>query len=559
MARFDYVARIRLYSGVVLYIYVVTHLLNHALGLVSLAAMEAGRIPFLAVWRSLPGTALLTASLVAHAVLALYTLYERRTLRMPGPEAEQVISGLVLPPLLAAHVIGNRGLHEAFALNDTYAWVLLNICVVDPVEGVKQAVALVVAWIHGTLGIRRYLMLRPWFGRCREILFASALLVPTLALLGFVQGGREAAARMADTAWFADQRAAINWPGAEALAWYGTVLQASLAAMAVALLTVFAARALRTVRQRRMGLVTLAYPGGRRILVPRGTSVLEASRINGIPHASVCGGRGRCSTCRVRVETGPVALPEASEDEQRVLHRVGAPDDVRLACQLRPEGDVTVTPLLPSTATTREAFSRARYLAGEEREIAVLFADLRSFTRFCEGRLPFDVVFILNQYFHVMGRAIEDAGGRVDKYIGDGIMALFGVEDGPEAGCRNALAAAAGMARALRGLNEHLGHDFEEPLRMGLGIHTGAAIVGEMGYGDIKSLTAMGDAVNTASRLETATKEFGCRLVASCAVADRAGIDLGRYPRRDIEVRGRSEPVAVFLIDDGVESLDGRA
>ena len=91
--------------------------------------------------------------------------------------------------------------------------------------------------------------------------------------------------------------------------------------------------------------------------------------------------------------------------------------------------------------------------------------------------------------------------------------------------------------------------DLDEPFRMGIGIYAGPAIVGEMGYGAATGITAIGDAVNTASRLETMTKEFQAQLVVSQDVAERADIDLSAYPRHEIEVRGREEPVAVRVID----------
>ena len=193
---------------------------------------------------------------------------------------------------------------------------------------------------------------------------------------------------------------------------------------------------------------------------------------------------------------------------------------------------------------------RPSYLQGSEREIAVLFADLRSFTQFAEAKLPYDVVFALNQYFRGMGQAVEAAGGHLDKFIGDGVMALFGVEDDLELGCRQALAAAAGMAQALEHLNEQLRHDLDQPLRMGIGVHAGAAIVGEMGYGPATSVTAVGDIVNTASRLETMTKEFTVQAVISSFVAERAGADLSAFEVRQITVRGRAETMAVHLVPD---------
>src|SRR5208283_2937786 len=105
-----------------------------------------------------------------------------------------------------------------------------------------------------------------------------------------------------------------------------------------------------------------------------------------------------------------------------------------LACQLRPHGAVDVTPLLPPFAVAADGRRRVDFAQGSEREVAILFADIRGFTALSEGRLPFDVVFILNRYFAAMGRAVETAGGRVDKFIGDGVMALFGIESGAQAG-----------------------------------------------------------------------------------------------------------------------------
>src|SRR6202030_2834805 len=276
--------------------------------------------------------------------------------------------------------------------------------------------------------------------------------------------------------------------------------------------------------------------------------VLEASRMGGIPHASVCGGRGRCSTCRIKVAGPDEAIPPPAPEEVKVLQRVGAAPDVRLACQLRPHGDLRVTPLLPSTAQARDGFRRPGYLHGAEREILILFGDLRAFTKLSEQKLPYDLVFLLNQYFAEMGHAVEGAGGRIDKFIGDGVMALFVLDRGVEAGCREALIAAKDMALRIQSLNRALIHDIPEPLRIGIGIHTGPAIVGEMGYGTAVSLTAVGDSVNTASRVESLTKTYACELVISEAVALRAGIDLSAVPRHEIEIRGRVERLTVHTL-----------
>ncbi len=200
--------------------------------------------------------------------------------------------------------------------------------------------------------------------------------------------------------------------------------------------------------------------------IQSGTTVLEASRSAGIPHASVCGGRGRCSTCRIKILKGAAQLPAASDDEKRVLARVGAAPDTRLACQLRPVAPVTVAPLLPSQAGPHQAHARGDYHSGRELEIAVLFADLRGFTQLSERRLPYDVVFLLNRYFKAMGEAVSGAGGHLDKFIGDGVMALFGIKSGIEGddgrlACTQALEAARRMSVNLEELNRHLQADLQ--------------------------------------------------------------------------------------------------
>ena len=198
-------------------------------------------------------------------------------------------------------------------------------------------------------------------------------------------------------------------------------------------------------------------------------------------------------------------------------------------------------PLLPADVTAREGFNRVMDMQGMELEIAVLFCDIRSFTKLAERMLPYDVVFLLNRYFAEMGRAVEEAGGRVDKFLGDGVMAHIGVDRGPVDGSRAALAASRTMPERLDPLNATHEGELKEPIGIGIGLHAGSTIVGEMGYGMTVTVTAIGDAVNTASRLEAETKSYGVQLVVSDIVARHAGVDLGACPLREIEIRGREE------------------
>ncbi|WP_164516513.1 adenylate/guanylate cyclase domain-containing protein [Minwuia thermotolerans] len=545
--------RVRLYSGLVLFAFLATHLVNHALGIVSLQAMDGGREIFLFVWRSWAGTAVLLTATMAHVATGLASIYRRRTWRgITAAEVVQYITALAIPPLLVLHILANRGLHELHGLEDTYSWVLMGLWQLDPFEGLKQAALTIIAWIHGCLGVHMWLRLKPRYRPCAPALYTAALMVLVLGLAGFVSGGQEVSLRAQDPVWLQayTQRTALP---AEAAAWVYETRDATWTAMIAFIGLLGAARGAHYLWERRRNLVTIRYPDNRRAIVEPGVTVLEASRRAGIAHASVCGGRGRCSTCRIRVLEGWEKLPPPEDAERRVLRRIGAPEGVRLACQLRPEADLRVIPLVAEPAEVRDAYGRNGYAQGAERRIAILFADLRDFTRFAEGRLPYDVVFVINQYCRYMGRAVEANGGRLDKFIGDGVMALFGIESGPEDGARRALAAARDISVALDRMNQALADDLGQPMRIGIGVHVGDVIVGEMGYRDTVSLTAIGDAVNTASRLEAANKEFGSQLVLSAETAATAGLDMSGRTRRQVAIPGRDRTVDAFVLNSAAD------
>jgi adenylate cyclase len=548
MQKMAYLRRIRLISGLILFAYVTTHFLNHALGLISHQVLADGRTVFLLVWRNPLGTLVLYSAVFVHLALAIWSFYQRRSLRgLSRADWAQLLLGLSIPPLILLHLLGTRAAHQYFGTEDNYDYVLLVIWVFLPMEGLLQLTALVAAWLHGCIGLRGWLRLKPWYPEAEPYLFAGALLVPTLAILGTVAAGREVAELYKQPGWYDQVAASVHFATPVQLASLYEARRILLIVYAAIVLGAILARLIRNEMIRRQS-VNVTYPDGRVVELHRGATILEGSRQAGIPHASVCGGRGRCSTCRVRIVAGLEDLPAASAEERRVLDRVGAPPGVRLACQTRPTKPVEIVPLLPATATTRDAAARPGYLQGSEQEIAILFADLRAFTRLAHTKLPYDTVFLLNRYFRAMGMAVDDSGGHLDKFIGDGVMALFGIGEDPAQGSRRALAAARQMSLNLVELNRSLGHELNEPLRIGIGIHTGPAIVGEMGYARATTLTAIGDAVNTASRLETLTKDYGAELVISQAVAEHAGLASDSLERHEVSLRGRDQPLTVFVV-----------
>jgi adenylate cyclase len=544
------IRQLRLFSGLVMLAYVTMHLLNHAVGLVSLEAMEDVLWYVFRIWSNRPAQVLLYGGFLVHYALALWALWQRRSLQLRISEISQIILGFAIPILLARHVVGTR-IADNFFHTDTgyYAYLLWLYFVRAPEYGYLQMLVLVVAWAHAMIGLHFWLRVRPWYARLQPAALVIAVLVPVLSLLGMVEAGRQVIALAADPNWTREAFARMTLPSPETRSALEAIIDGLSWFFGGVVAAVLLARFVRYAWRRRHGLVHIGYPDGRFVEVTPGTSVLEASRLAGIAHASVCGGRGRCSTCRVRVRGEVHSMDPPAQDELRVLGRIGATPNIRLACQLRPRGDVEVTPLLPPFAAAADGRRRVDFAQGSEREIAILFADIRGFTTLSEGRLPYDVVFVLNRYFAAMGRAIETAGGRVDKFIGDGVMALFGIRSGAQAGCREALAAARLMSARLGELNLSLQGELDRPLRIGVGIHCGPVIVGEMGYGSAAAITAIGDAVNTASRLEGLTKEHDCELVVSEETVTRAGLDLSGFPRHEIEIRGKRELLAVRILE----------
>lgn len=530
-----------------LFAYALMHFLNHAFGIRSLEAMErAGKI-LLDPWLTLPGLVLLYGALIIHAGLGLRALFRRRHLRIPAPDAIQIAFGLAIPVLLMAHAAAIRYGEIVYGLHVDFDRVVYQLWVVSPGVGLpRQFLLIAIVSIHGCIGVRAWLRRRNWYPRAVPLLAALATLVPVLGMLGFINAGLD----MRDIA--AAGAAALpsgvaDVPGSERAAAAAAVSRAvdwMVVAYVGLVAGVLLARAARDWHAARFRSVRITYPGGQVVTVPVGFSVLEASRWAGIPHASVCGGRGRCSTCRVDVGAGGEALPPPSPEEKRLLKRIGAPPTVRLACQIRPESDLAVVPLVHSALAARPREGPA-FAAGGRREtdVAALFVDLRQSTRLADDRLPYDTLFIVERYIKTVSTAVRECGGHVTNIAGDGVMSVFGGDGGPGKAARDAFHAALRLWDGIEALNLELELELTEPLRVGIGLHVGVAVVGVKWQGGLEGMPFLGDTGNVAARLEAQTKRLDATLVASREavrlVAD--GDDAPEF--RTVMLPGKQEPV----------------
>ncbi|WP_428425860.1 adenylate/guanylate cyclase domain-containing protein [Pararhizobium sp.] len=529
--------RLHLLTGACLGLFLLTHFSNHALGLISVETMEAARRIFNFLWRSWPGTVLLYGSLLVHFVLALESLYRRQTLRMPMREALKIIFGLTFPFLIVGHVVSTRVEWMLTGQGDGY-YRVLPLLWGDSITATRQSLALILAWSHGCLGAWFWMRGRSWYPRYFLFFYSFAVLVPLLALLGFAAGARSLEG-LPSTAWFMPVRTPP-----ENMGQITTSIVIGLLAMIAATLI------LRIIPVR--GKIRITYPD-RAISVAKGFSVLEASRAAGIPHLSICGGRGRCSTCRVRVTEGLERQPPASDAERATLTRIGAPDNVRLACQLRPNHNLSISPILGGDNVGLKPQPTEQQAAGRERHIAVLFCDLRDFTLLAQKQLPFDTVFLLNRYFETIGEAVEESGGVIDKFIGDGALALFGLNNSIEEACAQALTATARIAKGIDVLNRNFMSELDKPLRIAMGMHAGPAIIGQIGYGKASSLTAVGDTINAASRLEGFAKEYDAQLAVSADLVRYAGLTVNDRESYNISIRGRAGTLETLIMQDAAE------
>ncbi|MGH7601461.1 MAG: adenylate/guanylate cyclase domain-containing protein [bacterium] len=259
-------------------------------------------------------------------------------------------------------------------------------------------------------------------------------------------------------------------------------------------------------------------PDEREVETAEAETILQTSLRAGIPHAHACGGKARCSTCRVLILAGLEHCNPRNAKEKKLAERLHFGPEIRLACQTKLTGNVKLRrPVLDEVDVELTSQIKAGAMpspVGEEKLIAILFADISGYTSFCEALPPYDVIHVLSRYFHLMGQVISRHDGYISDYVGDGIVALFGVEDSTEAAIR-AVKAGIEMLDAVEKLNPYLELMYKKSFQIRIGVHYGEVVVGTIGVANMKKIAAIGDAVNFASRIETANKEMGTKFLIS--------------------------------------------
>ena len=550
--------RLRLYSGIILFFYALTHLLNHSINILSLeTASYIKENIFRAIWKSYIGSVLLYGSFMIHIPLGLLSIITRKSFRITLKEWLQILFIILALYVFVQHVAGTYILTRSFDSELPYS-VLFSAMLMKPEELTASTVMFslmtLFIWVHGSIGMHTALTykFKSYQSNFKKIM-AVYIGVPILGIFGFWAGLKE---QSLSTTFSMTQgnddfliSSILEHVPVEAFPVIEPIEALTLKYYPIFLLAIIFLATFNVIRTKYFGRLQITYPNGVTVKIPKGTTILEASKSAGIPHKSVCGGRGRCTTCRIKVVSHEGNLPKAGVHELRAINKASLGDSIRLACQLQPNSDLTVTPLL-DPKNEFDVVGKAQELSGKEQETVILFVDLRNFTKLSEQNLPYDVVYILNKYYAACGQVIEENNGRLDKFIGDGVMAIFDSLNTMEQNCKSALRSASQISEQISSLSLETDEEFAAELKCGMGIHAGQSIVGMMGYGEAVSRTAIGDNVNIASRLEQMTKQYKAELVISKFVADNAKLDISKLKTEKVEIRGRDEPLDVISIEN---------
>lgn len=500
---------LRFASGVVLFVYLTTHLINHALGLISLAVAEAGLDYAMQVWQSRVGTAILYGAALVHVGLAFEAVYQRRTfIRMPFRDLLRIALGLNLPVLLIAHAASTRLASEFYDYQLFYADVVRDLW--QSGSQTRQFAILAPGWIHGCLGLQAALGRAQWWRKSLPLLFGIFLVLPILSALGFLEMQRE-------LTWFNTMDPKGHGPSVQTMEGIARWRDRAVDIYLVLVACLFAARIARWVYERLGGAtVEIAFPRTR-ILAPAGWSILETSHAHHIAHASACGGRARCSTCRVRVLKGLENCPPPNRIESLTLDRIAAAPDTRLACQLRPTGPVSVAPLDQSGHATAHV--------AHEQVCAFVSFDLLNRRTLSKGMLSQDLHWALANLYRTFEGAARRHKGAVLQIGHDGAIAAFLADHDPKRACRRAVAMVDELGAEFSRASEKLQEHWPLQLQIALAGHIGLALLDSapVAGADTRQLVIVGPGIDELDRLRQMLAERGAGVVLSRALLAEIG------------------------------------
>lgn len=248
-------------------------------------------------------------------------------------------------------------------------------------------------------------------------------------------------------------------------------------------------------------------------------TILEATLAAHINHTHACGGQAKCSTCRVSVVKGIKNCAPRNVAEQQIANKLNFPNEIRLACQTKITGDVSVRRMvadkLDIDLISDEFSDDSKVALGSQQKLSIVFVDIINYTALAEKFPPYDVVHVLNRYYRIMNAVIQKNDGVISDVAGDGILIIFGVNKKNENSVLNAILAIEGMNKKLRLFNSYLRENFNIEFGIRAGVHFGNVIIGPFDTGVMKKLAVIGDNVNYASRIESANKKFGTKLLLS--------------------------------------------
>ncbi len=288
-------------------------------------------------------------------------------------------------------------------------------------------------------------------------------------------------------------------------------------------------------------------PDDKSIQISKDETILTASLRKKIPHLNACGGMGKCSTCRVEILSGLEYCSDKTDEESILTKRLNLPETIRLACQTKVNGNLKYRRLLLDKEDMTFNSLQSSDAAGTARKLTIMFCDIKGFTPFSESLTAYDVIFILNRYFSIMRKVIIKNGGEINNYIGDAIMAIFGLKQSRQQILRS-INTGIEMLKAMDEFKNYLHQAYGRSFDVRIGIHFGEVVVGSVGQEEDKKLTVIGDVVNIASRIEAANKDADTRLLISENAFDvvKDSIEVKDYLR--FKLRGTSNLITLYEV-----------